>query len=327
MFETRHIRTSWLARIAVLGGVALSAGCSALLDVNGTQCQTDTDCTQKSLGATCQSNVCVPAADDGEDASTTTITSCNGDADCSGETPRCLLATDVCVSEGLGQQFLCTLPEPATTATVRYTFNVRLFVERSKAPADVDVRACEVGDLECKAPVAEFVDTKGDGAVELDLPVGVPVYFETRSEGLPVLTYMSTVPEVDGHIVRDILVPTQDVINALAVSLNISFSPENGITLIEVEDCTGHTAAGVHVRQNPASGDSFYFKSNLPFRNELVTIYDDVYDHAYGGFGNVTPGIIDFGAYWGVNGPLLRSLAAQVRPNTVTTVELDTRTR
>jgi len=254
-------------------------------------------------------------------------TACNGDADCSGSTPRCFLATDTCVSSELAQQFNCQLPTPAEGASVHFSFNVRSFVERAKVPANLVVKACEVGDLQCMAPLVTFTDTEGTGAVELDLPPGVPVYFEITSEGLTVLVYFSFIPETDIQLVRNILVPTYDVITGLMRELNIAFSPENGIALVELEDCTGHTAAGIHIRQNPDSGESFYFKNNLPFRNEVLTSYDGVYDHAYGGFGNVTPGIVDFSAYWGVNGPLLRNLAAQVRPNTVTTIEFDTRTR
>jgi len=331
MFETRHFHAAWLVHLAALSGIALSPGCSALIDVDGHQCQTDTDCTQNNLGATCQSNVCVPAPDTSSTANgaaSTDTLSCTGDADCSGDAPRCLVATDVCVSDELAQQFSCPLPAPAeAAATVRFSFNVRLFVERANAPANLVVKACEVGDLKCMAPMKMFTDTEKTGAVELDLPPGVPVYFEITSEGLPVLVYFSLIPETDVTLTRNILVPTQEVIAALTATLNIPFSIENGITLIELEDCTGRTAAGVHVTQNPPSGDSFYFKSDQPFRNEVVTTTDDVYDHAYGGFSNVTPGGVDFSAYAGESGPLLRSLAAQVRANTVTYVELDTRTR
>jgi hypothetical protein len=326
MFETSHTCTSWLGLIAALGGIALGAGCSALIDVDGKQCQTDTDCTQKQLAATCQSNVCVPPEGTSEDAASADTTSCNGDADCSGDTPRCLRSTHVCVSEGLDQQFACEWPEPSQKSTVHYSFNVRLFVMRDKAPANLVVHACELGDIACMSPVAQFVDNTGEGAVELDLPVGVPVYFETKSEGLTVLTYVSTVPEVD-LVARDVFVPTQEVLMAQTMLLNTKFEPETGLTLIEVADCTDHAAAGVHVTQNPESGVGFYLKDNLPYRNEVVTIYDSVYDRAYAGFVNVAPGSFNFSAYWGVMGPLLRSITAQVRPNAVTTVELDTRAR
>jgi len=312
--------STWIAlRRVVLSSSMLMAGCSALLNVDDQQCVTDSDCTQQGLAGQCEDHVCILA-----EASSS---SCIGDADCGGSTPSCLLTTQTCVSTGLSQQFNCSLPAPATTDTVHYQFNVRLFVDRAKAPENLVTKACEVGDIACSAPVAVFTDTTGDGAVEFDLPKGRPVYFEVTSSALTVLTYMPTPPEVDNPKLRDILVPTTPVIESLASANNLPIDPTKGITLLEIEDCTGRPAGGVHFTQNPESGNGFYFRNALPFANEVVTAYDEVSGVAYGGFINVTPGIVEFAAYWGVDGALLRSLAAQVRANTVTTLEMHTRTR
>jgi len=310
-------------RFVSFSTVLLSVSCSMLLDVDDKQCQVDADCTRKGLAGLCEGNVCVDVIAPEDEADT----SCTSDADCRGATPRCLLSTHVCVSVSLGQQFVCFLPPPATTETVHYQFRVRLFVDHDKAPENLVTKACETADVACNAPIAVFTDTTGDGVVEFDLPKGRPVYFEVTSSGITVLSYRSNLPEVDNPKIRDIWVPVMADIDSLSAALNLQLDPLKGVVTLEVEDCTDRPATGVHFKHNPESGHSYYLQNSLPFPNGTVTSYDEVSNVAYGGFINVIPGIVELSAYWGVDGPLLNSLTAQVRPSTVTVVEMATRTR
>jgi len=312
---------AWISlRRVVLLSSLLVVGCSALLDVDDHQCTTDSDCTQRGLAGRCEDHVCVAPSETAESTA-----ACVVDADCSGSTPSCLLASQTCVSARLDQQFSCSLPTPATTDTVHYQFNAHLLVDQAKAPENLVAKACELGDVGCSAPVDTFTDTAGDGAVQFDLPKGEPVYFElTSSNALTVLVYRPTPPEVDLQL-RDVFVATTPVLESLASANNLPIDPTKGTTILEIEDCTGQPASEVHFTQNPESGSSFYYRNALPFANEVVTAYDAATGVAYGGFVNVTPGIVQFSAHWGVDGPQLRSMTAQVRANTITILELHTR--
>jgi len=288
---------TWLSfgRLTLSSCAWLSVGCSALLDVDDKQCVTDADCTEKGLSGRCEDSVCIVTDSD------------------------------------LDQQFVCSADTPAMTETVRYQFNVRLFFDRTKAPEHIVAKACEIADATCSTPVA-VTEGSSDGVVQFDLLKGRAVYFEvTTSSGLPVLSYTSEAnpPSVDNPKVRDVLVPTAAVAESLAGALDYAFDPLKGIVLLEVEDCADQPAAGVHFTENPDGEDviSFYFQNKLPFVGQTVTSYDDVNDWAYGGFGNVKPGIVEFSAHRGVDGPLLRSITALIRSGAVTEVELDTRTR
>ena len=313
-----------LRRFMLSSCMLLGVGCSALINVDGKQCVMDSDCMQKGLAGQCEDNVCVPSEVQEADVNA----SCTSDANCSGVTPRCLLTTHACVSSSIGEQFACLLPPPAETETVHYQFNVRLSVELTKAPENLVVKACEPGDVICRAPLDVFMDTAGDGLVQFELPKGKPVFFEVTSSGITVLSYTSNISELDNPKVRDVFVPTMAVSDSFSdTGLTASVDPDKGTAIIQLEDCGEQPASGVHFKLNPESGDDFYLQHSLPSFNATVTSYDEAIDIAYGGFGDVNPGIVEISAYWGVDGPLLNSITTQVRPNTITMVEMHTRTR
>jgi len=273
--------SAWISlrRFSLYGCVFVSSNnCSLVIDVDGKQCNTDVDCAQHGLTGQCQANVCVPPVAD-------TNGSCASDADCSGATPRCLFTTHACVSSSIGEQFICLPPSAAETETVHYQFNVRLSgSDLTKVPDNLVVQACALADVVCNDPLAVFTDAAGDGVVKFDLPWGQPVYFKVTSIGRTVFSYTSDISTQENPKVRDIFVPTRAFSDTFSdAGLTSGADPDKGSTLIQLEDCSGRPAGGVHFKVSPESGDDFYLHNSLPDSDASLTSYDERLDLATAG--------------------------------------------
>src|SRR5262245_51393437 len=153
------------------------AGCSALINVDDKQCDTNSECVSAKLGDRCVQHVCVtdrasnvpdPNDELPEDGK------CTNDKQCSSAgsttTPRCMHGA--CVTDELADRWLCEKPEDTMlSGTVKYSFHVLDFVSRA-APKKLVVLACRSNDVSCSDPSGKFTDTEGNGLVQFDLPKG-----------------------------------------------------------------------------------------------------------------------------------------------------------
>jgi len=299
--------------------VALSStlwlgSCSLLVDADKEQCQSDEECVSAGLGNTCVRNICQGSV----------AAACSVFSDCSTDAPVCV--AEECNS--VRDAFFCAAETPAEAATVKYSFSVRQFIEREKAPADVFVKACRVSDTDCtqQSAVATFRDETGSGDVELEVVKGLPVYFEVQSSGATVRTFDTGNATVD-RTLEHVLVPTEAEVALLAALAGVSFDFEkSGLALIEAIDCSGQPASGLTFTESTNQGLPFVFINHQPSGTERVTQYDPQYGRAFAGFVGIS-GFVIFNGRWAQTGELLdrgggSSINAYVAPHMVTFVEL-----
>jgi len=295
-------------------GTAWWIGCSIFLDVDGTQCQTDSDCVDRDLGAQCVEHVCTGQP----------RVACSTNTGCGEMTPLCMAGA----CESLADTFYCEPETPAAGPTIKYTFQVRDFVNRDEIPADITVRACRNSDVDCTDPVSIYHDTSGTGEIIIEAPNGLPVYFEVTGEGRLRADLFDTGstsrPNVD-RVLLNVMLPRAEYFETLNVMTMVDYDTQlEGVMFIQVLDCTGTPASGISFTKTAGKGRPFVFINHIPNANETVTQYDPVYDEAYGGFVGVSPGIVGVEAYW--NSTLLANGATSfnvpMKAGTVTYVDL-----
>ncbi|HKU38485.1 MAG TPA: hypothetical protein VJR89_10070 [Polyangiales bacterium] len=297
-----------------------AAGCSLLVDASDPQCDSNADCVASGLGARCEQRVCVGRAASRSDGVSSAPSSCLSDSQCKNrDAPVCMRGT--CVSQDLAERWLCEPREAVDESQViHYSFQVLEFISR-KSPGNVKVLACRTNDVSCQNPVASFVDQKGDGLVELELPAGFSGFFEVKSDAVTALSYL-TKPLTHDLRDRDLQVSAPTTLKLLAMTDGTEFDEDRGLALVEAFDCSGTPAGGVHFEESKGSSKSFYIIDNTPNSAAELSVYDPIHDVADGGFINVEPGFVTFRARWGVDGPVLGEFNAQVRANTFTFVDM-----
>jgi hypothetical protein len=315
----------------LLAAVSFSVtGCSALIDVAGTQCDADSECVSKNLGQSCVEHVCVgdvPAAcsgaacDDGS-AGAASYGMCLQDEDCKTDTePRCMHGT--CVAQGVADRWVCA-PDAAPDdppETVHYGFQVVEFVSR-KPPANIVVQACRGNDVGCSDPVARWEDKDGTGMVDMNLPYNFLGFFQVQSDALPALSYLTKPLRADKQD-RDLQVVAQSTVSLLAaVDGTTSFEPSAGLVLVEAFDCAHMPGAGVHFEESKGTAHPFYIVNRVPNSQVNASVYDEDNDVADGGFINVEPGFVTFTARLGLSGPELGEFNANVRAGAVTFIDM-----
>jgi hypothetical protein len=311
---------------------AALAACSVWLNTDERQCRTDSDCITAKLGTVCVQQVCMDTATEssacgrgGCDAATGTETSasevtnpCESDEDCAGKTPRCL--NKGCVDAQTGDRWLCPpTDQPVKNSSVRFNFHVVDFLTRTP-PKSVVAKACRNNDVACAEPVDTFTDTDQSGHVQLMLPTGFVGFFEVKSAAIDTLLYI-TRPIVRNTLSRDLPVPTVEAIGATASLLGYPYEMEKGLALIEALDCSDTPQGGIHF-DSREGGNPFYLIDQTPNKDTLFTVYDEVNNSANGGFINVPPGFVQFSARVGLDGLQLGSFNAQIRPRTITFIDM-----
>jgi hypothetical protein len=323
------MRLRWLGFLFVAAGVN-AGGCSALIDVAGTQCNADSECVSKKLGQSCVEHVCVgdapacsgDACNGGAAGGAASYGMCVQDDDCKSETePRCMHGT--CVANGIADRWVCA-PDTAPDnppEMIHYSFQVLEFVSR-KPPAHIVALACRGNDVACSAPVARWEDPDGSGMVEMDLPYNFLGFFQVQSDALVALSYLTKPLRADKHD-RDLQVVAQSTVDLLAaVDGTTSFAPSAGLVLVEAFDCAHMPGAGVHFEESKGGATPFYIVNRVPNSQVNTSVYDPDNDVADGGFINVEPGFVTFTARLGQSGPEIGEFNANVRAGAVTFIDM-----
>ena len=307
--------TSASKPLLVMACAVALLGCTLLMDLNEQQCERDADCSTGEFSV-CENNVCVAP-----DESSLPDGTCDVDDDCGASAPRCM--NGVCVSAEIAERWLCSEDTPNLDADmVHYTFHVVEFLSR-QPPTDMVVFACRNMDLDCEHPVSTFTDTTGGGFAEFDLPSGFFGFFEVNSsDALPSLLYV-TKPIVADAENRAVPVLTLSTVELTAQLAQLEFDPAKGLAILDALDCTGNPAGGVHFTESKGDANAFYIVDQLPTSDASVTVYSPADNTADGGFINLQPTTVLFSAYLGVDGLLLGSFNAQIRPSTITFIDLE----
>jgi len=310
--------------VLLLCCAALGTSCSLLIGTGDKQCKSDADCVSANLGSLCVDQICVEQNECGDGGACTsvgavTVGKCSSDRQCASPAPRCLNGN--CVSNAVAEQWLCVADEGTIrTNTVRYGFHIVDFLSR-KPPKNIVVNACRSNDVACVEPVAVFTDQEGTGHAQFELPSGFFGFFELKSASLTTLLYV-TKPIIKNTLNRDLPVLTAETIQLTAGILGYEFDMAKGLALLEALDCTDTPQGGIQFTLSGATGDQFYLVDQVPSRDATLTEYDAINNTANGGFVNVPPGFVTFTARLGVDGLELGSFNAQIRPNTITFIDM-----
>lgn len=317
-------RMSQIARIAIISllwtALQLSA-CSALIDVSGRQCESDMQCREQQLGDVCVDHVCQTA---GQSTSAQEAANrnprCTKEADCSGETPRCMRGQ--CVSQAVAEMFLCRAPEapPVGGGTVKYSFAAVEYVSRMP-PANLTARACRGNDVKCMDAIPALKINQQDGTIDFELPRGFMGFFDVRSDALPALSYL-TKPILVDTVDRPLQLSSPDTFMTLAMLDGAEIDEGTGVALLEAFDCKGTPVGGVHFESSATGVRPFYIVNHVPNHDVVVSSLDAVNNVADGGFLNVEPGFVTFTARYGVGGPVLGAFNVSVRPGTFTFIDM-----
>jgi hypothetical protein len=309
-------------------GLLASPGCSALINVSGTQCDTNADCSTSMLGDQCIEHVCVSSniapcqgANCSAGVANATTAICTSDDACKQKNlPRCMRGT--CVSADVAARWVCTTDSPPDEAgdTIHYSFRVLEFVSR-EAPKNISALACRSNDVSCGSPVASFEDSDATGLVEMDIPRGFLGFFEVRSDALTAYSYI-TKPLREDTVDRDLQVSAQSTVDLLASIDGTPFDMTKGIMLVEAFDCTGTPSGGIHFSESKDTAHPFYIVNHVPNSDATVSVFDPDNNVADGGFINVQPGFVTVTAELGVGGPKLGEFNAHVRESAVTYIDM-----
>lgn len=181
-------------------------------------------------------------------------------------------------------------------------------------PADLSVRACQLIDVSCLAPVNPTPAGVGDdGLVHLSLPFEFGGFLEiTSSDTVPSLFFLYEPLRRDTVSSALPLISTGALV-ALATNNGVSLDSTNdGLLLIRTYDCDGQSAANVRLSTD-RGGQLFTFVGGLPLVGDHPTSDDGI-----GGFINVPPGFARVEGRHAQTGELTGAASLVVRPEWMT---------
>jgi len=201
-----------------------------------------------------------------------------------------------------GLDWSCLVQEPAEEPedlvrapdSNRLVASLRLLSLRTgvAVPGTV-VRACAQADVNCTAPLSEFLPAAEGGWVDVPLYPGFNGYFEVRSDtALPSLVFLARPLSVETSVdtVPFGLVET-DILPSLSAATGSQQDPMLGLVWLRAFDCQGLPASGVSFNIDRAAASPYYFIGDLPSSTAEATGGSGL-----GGFVNVQPGIAVVGA-------------------------------
>jgi hypothetical protein len=302
----------------------LLCGCSALLDVDGVQCESSVQCVERGLGAECIDHVCVAASSPSPSIAPPVASDrCDTDSQCTlGATPRCL--NGQCVSTSDAERWLCEREQPGeepAADTVSFGFEALEFITGAP-PVNLSIDACRISDVGCIDPVADFRADNPDGEVRLPLPVGFVGYLDIRGDGILPQLFYSSRPVREDSVGRWLPLVAPSTLTVLAGVAGVAVESGKGLLLIEAVDCAATPSGGIHFEASAGDSQPFYIVNRLPNFDVTVSVHDEEADMAAGGFLNVRPGFVTVNARLGLEGPIVATFNAQVRADGVTVIEL-----
>jgi hypothetical protein len=309
----------------LLALVIAAAGCSVLVNVDKVQCSIADDCVRLGLPGSCIQGACsgtsaAPSACDDDCPNEVEPGSCKTDSECSASGSVCFKTG--CANADTVAAFRCkpAMPGAAPPEQLTYGLRVREFVTQ-QAPKRMTILACRPNDVSCENPVARYVDDAGSGDVSLQLPYGFQGFLDLRSDDIVTELFYFTKPYTEPKS-RLLLVATPQTVEILVGAAGYVSDPSRGLVIVEGYDCAGQAASGISFGDSDRGGARFYLINSAPNFESAVTARDEVSDLALGGFFNAVVGFTRISARIGEDGPLLGEFNVNVRPNTITYLEI-----
>ncbi len=283
-----------VTRLLILSGIAfVLASCTVLLEVDGQQCTKDDDCVALGAafaGSVCERNLCVrPTETSGGKAGGTSMPD---------------------------DPLVCTLSEPSTAPTVKYTFAPVFAPDSAPAePHPFTIKACGQFDFECQNPVFGPIAVNAGEPQDFELTPGFQGYFEIKNpDTLDGLFFLGR-PVNEDTLGWAVTLPSPQVVAGLALVTGEKIDPELGIILAVSRDCAGGLLEHVTFA-NSKGGLGYYFVMNLP--NTALT---KTGPQAAAGFANVE---ISTTVLSGVHtsGKPLGPTSVRVKPRTLSFAEI-----
>lgn len=318
------MRLSTNARVACAGLLYLG-GCSLLIHPDEDQCSVDADCAKLGLhGAKCKAGLCEvqTACDNGLACMPQSAgTGCSTDRDCPGSPKRTCWKKECVLSEEI-EPFRCT-PAPATRMNeLPFTTQVRE-LSTQRAPEALTVKVCRTDDTECSDPEKTFQDLPGTGDVTLLLPWEFSGYLEFSSNETLTLLYYMTRPVTAPLLAKPVMLMTPGLISAAGL---VSREPvdldHNGLIVAQMRDCDGEPAFGVRFEISDLDSQQFFVADGLPGSDATLPSLTSTGLQGTGGFLNVEPGSASVRARLGMQGPVLGEATVNVRPKTISQLEI-----
>lgn len=281
-------------------------GCEAWLDVQSPQCKVDRDCVGLfGREFTCgDDGVCrAPSHDAGVD---------------SGVHPK-LPSRWACANEPPTD----FVPDPDRSVTVRMD---AVDVTTLRVPMNLVSKACNVGDVDCNAPVLSNVRPGTDGFLEYTVPYGFEGFLTFDAPGfVPSLSYANR-PYLANLTTSGPALSSEDSLQDIGSHSGREIDPNDGVLIVEMRDCNDTAGDGVKF---DAIGDQtpFYFDGALPARGlDATTVSNQIAanreSRAVGGFSNLPPGYVTVQARLATNDAPLGHLTVQVRAGSFTYIRL-----
>jgi len=296
---------------ALLATFMVNSGCSFLIEVDGDQCQADSECLQSGLGTTCDQGVCSSPGKVGDG-------SCGSTQDCS-EAETCFKGQ--CAPSDLVDPFVCERAQGDPSTPVSLTMRIRDYL--SQAPVSgLVLRACGAADVLCQAPVATGEDIDGSANVTVEVPSGFAGFLDLTAKDITETLFYFGRPLVE-NIDKTLLLSGPSAVDglaALALLEGVTIDRSMGIVFAQAFDCDGKAAGKIHFE---ASQDvnTFVVVNGLPSLDAQLTVRDEATNAAGAGFFNLVPGFEFFTARLGTNGPKVGEYNAQVRSAGITSLE------
>jgi hypothetical protein len=188
-----------------------------------------------------------------------------------------------------------------------------------KPPKGLMVKVCRTDDTECTDPEKTFQDLAGTGDVTLLLPWQFSGYLEfSSSDTLTSLYYMNR-PVTEPILAKSVLLITQGLISAASM---LGREPvdldQNGLVVAQMRECSGEPATSIRFEISDPGSWQFFLADGVPSADSTLSMFDP----ATGGFMNVQPGTVSVKARLGVEGPLLGEAKLNVRPKTISQLQI-----
>jgi hypothetical protein len=288
-------------------------GCQLLISVDTPQCDTDRDCVSL-FGSNylCGSDgVCIAKNVYGKKTADAAVKTAKTKDDsrweCIGEDKESVGAED--------------------GKTVKVSFSVLEFTTKT-TPNGLVGKACLLDDLKCESPVVKEVVPDSDDMLTFVLPHGFDGYFELNASNIMPSVMYRNYPYTDDDSFAGATLISPTIAEMMVSSGKAESDDPNGIVILEVYDCQGDPADGIHFEKMDGHDDhAFYYNGALPDSNmESTTVNTELgfgrESRATGGFGQVEEGDGTFKATRADTGALFSEFNAYVRGGYITYITL-----
>ncbi len=295
--------------------LAAIGGCQLALDVEGTQCESDTDC----LGLFGRTYVCtdervciedLPAAP--EDSGTP--------SDASSERPPQWQCLD--------EPRRTVIPQASRVVSVRLA--VTDFVTLT-SPDGLIGKACNPSDIPCANPVIANVMPDDEGYLLFPgLMHAWPGFIHLSAPGYIDTLVFTNRPYTGDEMPEGPTLLTEASLRSISQGGGEEIDDSKGVVLVAAYDCDGNAAPGVRIVLEEQDNDEhpFYFQGTLPDRDRETTVISTQLTRsraplAVGGYSHVKEGYATMIGVLEATGEEIGRVTVQVRPLTMSIAELN----